>query len=107
MFTAIGRLTLRRRLVAVLAVPALFIVAGTTASASPAAHDTSTGSVAARAKGAKGATRKADLGTYLTNGGGRTLYLFAADHDHKSTCTGACASTWPPLITKGKPTAGG
>ena len=37
---------------------------------------------------------------------GRTLYLFTGDSRNKSNCTGRCASAWPPLLTKGKPTGG-
>ncbi|MFI0895064.1 hypothetical protein [Streptomyces sp. NPDC020983] len=37
----------------------------------------------------------------------RTLYLFLADKKNESTCTGACAKVWPPLLVNGKPTAAG
>ncbi|MFI0718220.1 hypothetical protein [Streptomyces sp. NPDC021224] len=37
----------------------------------------------------------------------RTLYLFLADKKNQSTCTGACAKVWPPLLVNGKPTASG
>jgi predicted lipoprotein with Yx(FWY)xxD motif len=37
------------------------------------------------------------LGQILVDRSGRTLYLFEADKDGKSTCSGACAATWPPL----------
>jgi len=37
------------------------------------------------------------LGRILVDGKGRTLYLFAADKNGTSTCSGACAATWPPL----------
>ena len=46
------------------------------------------------------------LGPILIDSQGRTLYLWQADTGAKSTCTGACASAWPPLVTTGKPTAG-
>jgi predicted lipoprotein with Yx(FWY)xxD motif len=46
------------------------------------------------------------LGKILVDSKGLTLYLFAADTGTSSTCSGACAAAWPPLITKGKPTAG-
>jgi predicted lipoprotein with Yx(FWY)xxD motif len=46
------------------------------------------------------------LGTILVDEKGRTVYLFQADKTDKSTCTGACAAAWPPLLTKGKPKAG-
>jgi predicted lipoprotein with Yx(FWY)xxD motif len=46
------------------------------------------------------------LGKILVDSQGRTLYLFQADKGNASTCNGACASAWPPLITKAKPLAG-
>jgi predicted lipoprotein with Yx(FWY)xxD motif len=46
------------------------------------------------------------LGRILVDGRGRTLYLFAKDKHGKSTCTGRCASFWPPLRASGKPLAG-
>ena len=46
------------------------------------------------------------LGSILVNSQGRTLYLFKADSATKSACSGACATAWPPLLAKGKPTAG-
>jgi predicted lipoprotein with Yx(FWY)xxD motif len=33
----------------------------------------------------------------LVNAQGRTLYTFAPDKAKSVTCTGACASIWPPL----------
>jgi predicted lipoprotein with Yx(FWY)xxD motif len=46
------------------------------------------------------------LGRVLVDAQGRTLYLWQADHGTKSMCAGVCAQAWPPLTTKGKPTAG-
>ena len=46
------------------------------------------------------------LGTVLVDSQGRTLYLFAKDTGTTSTCTGACAVNWPPLLVTGKPTVG-
>jgi predicted lipoprotein with Yx(FWY)xxD motif len=46
------------------------------------------------------------LGSILVDSSGRTLYLFKADVGANSACTGACAAAWPPLLAKGKPTAG-
>lgn len=45
-------------------------------------------------------------GTYLTDGSGKSLYLFAADSGGKSACSGPCAAAWPPLTSTGAPTAG-
>nr|WP_196807437.1 hypothetical protein [Candidatus Solirubrobacter pratensis] len=52
-------------------------------------------------------TRHGELGTFLVDGHGRTLYLFEKDKTSKSTCSGACAAEWPPLRTSGRPTASG
>ena len=42
----------------------------------------------------------ADLGSYLTDGAGMTLYLFTKDTQGttSSACTGQCLATWPPAI---------
>jgi predicted lipoprotein with Yx(FWY)xxD motif len=47
------------------------------------------------------------LGKILVDSQGRTLYLFVQDTGTKSTCSGGCATAWPPLRASGKPTAGG
>jgi predicted lipoprotein with Yx(FWY)xxD motif len=52
------------------------------------------------------ATHSGSLGTYLSDGKGRTLYEFAKDTAGTSTCTGSCATFWPPLIATGAPAAG-
>jgi predicted lipoprotein with Yx(FWY)xxD motif len=49
--------------------------------------------------------RATRLGSVLVAGNGRTLYLFTADRK-TSTCTGACAAAWPPLLAKGSLVAG-
>jgi predicted lipoprotein with Yx(FWY)xxD motif len=46
------------------------------------------------------------LGSVLVDAGGFTLYLFEQDTGTTSTCTGDCATTWPPLTTDGNATAG-
>jgi predicted lipoprotein with Yx(FWY)xxD motif len=46
------------------------------------------------------------LGKVLVGPDGHTLYLFEKDQGGKSACAGGCASTWPPLTTTGKPSAG-
>jgi predicted lipoprotein with Yx(FWY)xxD motif len=40
----------------------------------------------------------AGIGTVLTSASGLTLYRFAMDSPGTSTCTGACATIWPPLL---------
>lgn len=39
------------------------------------------------------------LGPILTDGAGRTLYIFTRDEPDKSNCTGPCLAAWPPLLT--------
>ena len=56
---------------------------------------------------AKVGVRTTKLGKVLVNGKGITLYLFMKDKKGKSACSGACAQAWPPLLTKGRPTASG
>jgi predicted lipoprotein with Yx(FWY)xxD motif len=46
------------------------------------------------------------LGTIVTDGKGRTLYLFTKDSGMTSTCTGACTSEWMPFTATSKPAAG-
>jgi predicted lipoprotein with Yx(FWY)xxD motif len=50
--------------------------------------------------------RKTNLGLILVNARGHTLYLFAKDRNARSSCNGSCARFWPPLLSRGKPTAG-
>ena len=50
--------------------------------------------------------RTTKLGRVLVNSRGHTLYLFAKDRKNKSACSGSCAKFWPPLLIRGKPTAG-
>jgi predicted lipoprotein with Yx(FWY)xxD motif len=52
-------------------------------------------------------TRHGKLGTFLVGPKGHTLYLFEKDKTKKSTCSGDCATAWPPLLTTGKPKAAG
>jgi predicted lipoprotein with Yx(FWY)xxD motif len=40
---------------------------------------------------------KADLGLYLTDTSGKTLYYFTRDTSGQSACTGACITLWPPF----------
>jgi predicted lipoprotein with Yx(FWY)xxD motif len=72
---------------------------GGSASSSPAP--------ATGAKSATVETHSGDLGTYLTDGSGRTVYLFASDSGGTSSCTAACTQHWPPLTTTGAPAASG
>ena len=64
---------------------------------------------AADAKTPSGQTATVDvagsrLGNILVDTNGRTLYLFQSDSPTASTCSGECASDWPPLRASGSPT---
>jgi predicted lipoprotein with Yx(FWY)xxD motif len=52
-------------------------------------------------------THTGSAGTFLTDGSGRAVYMFAKDGTDKSACDGACASAWPPVTTTGSPAASG
>jgi predicted lipoprotein with Yx(FWY)xxD motif len=51
------------------------------------------------------AAQVGDLGTIIVSSAGLTLYDFHKDKGGKSSCYGACASAWPPLLTEGEPKA--
>lgn len=54
------------------------------------------------------AVRAPGYGKLLVTSTGLTLYRFTEDTRGSSTCSGACARLWPPLLVKGKqkPVAG-
>jgi predicted lipoprotein with Yx(FWY)xxD motif len=52
-------------------------------------------------------TQATSLGAVLAGPSGRSVYLFEKDAGTSSSCSGACASAWPPVTTVGTPTAGG
>jgi predicted lipoprotein with Yx(FWY)xxD motif len=60
----------------------------------------------AASHGATIRTAKTSLGTILVDSKGDTIYLFRKDTGTKSTCTGACATAWPPVRATGTPTLG-
>jgi predicted lipoprotein with Yx(FWY)xxD motif len=70
---------------------------GASASKSPPSGSTASGTVD---------VANTSLGSILVDSQGRTLYLWQADKSSKSTCSGACATAWPPLQTNGKLSAG-
>src|SRR5512133_735293 len=92
---AVGRRVGDARLARVLAFVVLVLAAAvlTTAAA------------AATRSGALIKLHQSSLGQVLADSHGRTLYLWAHDKHHRSTCYGACAAYWPALTTKGKPKA--
>jgi len=83
------------RVVAVIVAATLGVVGFFAANAGGAARSSRTVSL-----------RKTSLGMILVAANGHTLYLFGKDRNDKSACSASCAQFWPPLLTRGKPTAG-
>lgn len=58
------------------------------------------------------AAESEEHGTYLTDGEGRSVYLFEADTQGQGdtmpvmTCEDECLEAWPPVMTQGEPQAG-
>jgi predicted lipoprotein with Yx(FWY)xxD motif len=46
-----------------------------------------------------------DLGKVVVDSAGMTMYDFHKDKGTTSSCYGACAEAWPPLLTSGEPKA--
>jgi predicted lipoprotein with Yx(FWY)xxD motif len=52
-------------------------------------------------------TRTTKYGQILVDAQGRTLYLFEKDNGMSSSCSGSCASYWPPVPVAGQPQGSG
>ena len=74
---------------------------GNSSQATAATPKTSAGAAATI-----GVASNGSLGKILVDSQGRTVYLFQKDAGSTSTCSGECAVDWPPVTTKGQPTAG-
>jgi predicted lipoprotein with Yx(FWY)xxD motif len=85
---------------------AALAVAGCGSSGGSNADGSSTPPKTANGKSATVGVANENLGKILVDSQGRTLYLFQRDSGLTSTCTGACATVWPPLRAKGKTTVG-
>ena len=80
---------------------------------SSAPAQASSPSAAASASASGGSAETVDLksisgipGMALVDEDGKALYLWEADKNGTSTCSGACAAAWPPVTTSGAPVAG-
>ncbi|MFB4307341.1 hypothetical protein [Actinomadura sp. GTD37] len=76
------------------------------ASTSSPAYGAPSGSSPAGTGGMIKTATVGNLGPVLTDGQGRTVYLFEKDKGGMSSCTGSCAAVWPPVATSAKPQAG-
>jgi predicted lipoprotein with Yx(FWY)xxD motif len=105
-----GATVQRSRPITLLATAAVIPLTALTLAACGGGSNNSTASSAPpKAAGGQAATvgvQNSSLGKILDDSKGDTLYLFKKDTSTKSTCTGACASAWPPLRVSGKPVVG-
>jgi plastocyanin/predicted lipoprotein with Yx(FWY)xxD motif len=100
--TRSDRANIAPRAAALLAATAFLVAAcsGAAATASPTTAPTATAAASASAAGAAYqvvVAQNAKLGAYLTGEDGKSLYLLTADSSNKSTCSGGCATAWPPF----------
>ena len=77
--------------------------ASSTATTAPTATTGSAASGGAVVKTAS-VSVKGSSKTVLTDAKGMTLYYWTKDTANQSTCTGGCASKWPPLLASGSGT---
>jgi predicted lipoprotein with Yx(FWY)xxD motif len=99
-------------------IPALIAAPLSVAACGGGSHTSSSttenASARAPASGSAGSRSGATIGTatgamgaYLTGASGRALYLWVADSQGGSACSGACAQAWPPLTASATPHATG
>lgn len=93
------------------AVPVVALVLASCGSSGGSSSSAATTSPASTTAGASAQQATVDagstsLGSILVDSQGRTLYLFQADSGTTSSCTGSCATAWPPVRATGQPTAG-
>jgi predicted lipoprotein with Yx(FWY)xxD motif len=86
--------------------------AGSAAPAPTAEEPTTTAEKAVKDKAPaarRGKTVKvvgSQYGRILADGRGQAFYYFDKETTRESECYGACATAWPPVLTKGRPVAG-
>jgi predicted lipoprotein with Yx(FWY)xxD motif len=107
--------TVRRRLASAAGAIAIGLLAAACSSGSTSSSATPAASSAASQPSSSPSAAAAQISLHslakipakaLVTGNGRALYLFEADKNGKSTCTGACASSWPPYTVSGTAQAG-
>jgi predicted lipoprotein with Yx(FWY)xxD motif len=94
-------MSLRRVTTSLFSLVVVLAVAGCGGSSSSSSESTDS-----PAGGTVSGAEVSGLGTVLVDSEGLTVYEFGKDTGATSTCFGACEQSWPPVIAKGKPTAG-
>lgn len=96
--------------VAALSLAALALIVAGCGSSSSSSSSSSTAPASGSESSSAGATVSAsespELGMVLVDSEGFTVYRFAKDNGTTSSCYGACAEAWPPVMASGKPAAG-
>jgi|tagenome__1003787_1003787.scaffolds.fasta_scaffold20951166_3 predicted lipoprotein with Yx(FWY)xxD motif len=85
----------RRALIALFVIPALIAALAVAVTAD-----------AAKTKPKALSLRSTTLGKVIVDKKKRTLYMLSSDGKNKSTCSGACASNWPPAKAPKSPKLG-
>ncbi len=91
--------------VVLIVVGVLAVTGSTDENAIPSAYGQAAATTGGGRAGTIVQTRTSSLGRVLTDGQGRTLYLFEADKPNLSKLSTAGLSIWPPLAATGKPQA--
>jgi len=63
---------------------------------------TGAGASVSAVRGTTLSTEKVRPGKVVVVGNRRAVYMFSKDSTSRSSCTGACARSWPPVIALGK-----
>jgi predicted lipoprotein with Yx(FWY)xxD motif len=103
----LARVPVPIKLAAPLAVALLAAACSSSGSSSGNSTSPSAAAPAGSASSTVITTKTSSGGSFLTNSAGRAVYLFMADSSGMSTCSGACAAAWPPVVATGQPTASG
>jgi predicted lipoprotein with Yx(FWY)xxD motif len=83
-----------------------FVVSGAGEKVEAAATEVATEPAAAASATTVNLGKNDNLGSFLVDDKGMTLYLFTKDTPNTSNCYDKCATAWPPLLTTGAAAAG-
>jgi predicted lipoprotein with Yx(FWY)xxD motif len=95
------------RYIALPAIATALVIAGCGGSGYGGGGSSNSSATPSPSSAAKLQAQTSSLGKILTDGSGRTLYLFEKDTGPKSNCSGACAANWPPFTAASKPAVSG
>jgi predicted lipoprotein with Yx(FWY)xxD motif len=101
----LARMPMPAKLGAALAVALLAAACGS--SGGTGSQSSTSSAPAATGTGVVITTASGSAGQFLTDGSGRTVYLWTKDSMDHSACTGPCAGSWPPVPANGTVTAAG